>query len=66
MGEPFRRRGVGGALVAALAALGQERGCYGMWVLTDGDNLAAQATYSRAGGAAEGPQLMFSWTFEDD
>ena len=30
--EPFRRRGIGRALVERLAALAREAGCYGMWV----------------------------------
>lgn len=61
--EPFRRRGVGTALVLALAELARERGCYGMWVLTDHGNPAALATYARAGGAVEGDQVMLGWTF---
>jgi ribosomal protein S18 acetylase RimI-like enzyme len=61
--EPYRGRGIGRALVSALADLAHERGCYGMWVLTDEDNAAARATYTRAGGVSEGPQLMLAWTF---
>src|SRR5437868_51249 len=30
-----RRRGVATALVSELAAIARERGCYGMWVLTE-------------------------------
>ncbi|MEE4490023.1 GNAT family N-acetyltransferase [Streptomyces sp. BE230] len=30
--ESYRRRGIGRALTAAVAAVAQERGCYGMWV----------------------------------
>jgi ribosomal protein S18 acetylase RimI-like enzyme len=63
--EPFRRQGVGQALTSALAAVARERGCYGMWVLTDEDNIAAQATYSRAGGAPEQVLAMFAWAFQD-
>jgi GNAT superfamily N-acetyltransferase len=63
--EPFRRQGVGQALASELAALAAERGCYGMWVLTDEDNMAAQATYSRAGAALDGAQVMFAWALKD-
>ena len=60
--EPARRRGFGRALVEALAALARERGCYGMWVLTDDDNVAALATY-RGAGAADSPNVMLQWDF---
>ncbi len=61
--EQFRGRGIGRALVGRLATLATARGCYGMWVLTDGNNTAAQATYRAAGGMPEGTQVLFSWTF---
>lgn len=44
-----RKRGVAAELVRALAALAKARGCYGMWVGVDVDNVAALATYRRAG-----------------
>jgi len=62
--ESARGRGVGRALVEALAARARELGCYGMWVLTDADNDAALATY-RAGGATEqSDHVMLTWHFE--
>lgn len=61
--EPFRRHGIGRALVAALADRAAQRGCYGMWVLTDRDNTAAVATYEAAGAADEGMHLMLGWRF---
>ncbi len=61
--QSARRRGVGRTLVEALSALARERGCYGMWVLTDDDNHAARATYSRAGGRTSSRQLMIDWDF---
>lgn len=61
--EPARRRGFGRALVEALAALARERGCYGMFVLTDDDNVAARATYRSAGGREASRSLMLDWEF---
>jgi ribosomal protein S18 acetylase RimI-like enzyme len=61
--EPARRRGFGRALVEALAQLGWERGCYGMFVLTDDDNEAALATYERAGGGKHSRSVMLEWEF---
>jgi ribosomal protein S18 acetylase RimI-like enzyme len=58
--EPWQRQGVGASLVAALGDLARARGCYGMWVLTDEDNVAALATYTSAGGSRS-PQVMLDW-----
>jgi ribosomal protein S18 acetylase RimI-like enzyme len=59
--ERFRRRGIGTALVRALAQRGRERGCDGMWVLTDRPNGAALATYRAAGAVEESDQVMLGW-----
>ncbi|HVF05710.1 MAG TPA: GNAT family N-acetyltransferase [Frankiaceae bacterium] len=56
-----RGAGAGRALTEALAALGRERGCYGMWVLTDEDNAAARRTYAAAGGRETKRQVMVEW-----
>jgi ribosomal protein S18 acetylase RimI-like enzyme len=61
--EPWRRRGVGRALVDALAEVAKARGCYGMWVVTDEDNAAALATYRGTGAVAETGQVALAWTF---
>ena len=60
---PYRNAGLGRALVGALRDLAVDRGCYGMWVLTDDDNLAALATYRAAGGVLRGTHVMLDWTF---
>ena len=62
--DEHQRQGVGRALVGALAALARERGCYGMWVLTDDDNVAAMAAYRAAGGAVGDTSRMLSWEFQ--
>jgi ribosomal protein S18 acetylase RimI-like enzyme len=61
--EPYRRRGVGRALVDRLGALARQAGCYGMWVVTDHDNKAARATYEGTGGVPEAGQVVEVWTF---
>jgi ribosomal protein S18 acetylase RimI-like enzyme len=59
----FQRKGVGSALVARLEALARERGCYGMWVLTSDDNVAALATYTGTGAERETGQSVLTWQF---
>jgi ribosomal protein S18 acetylase RimI-like enzyme len=63
--EPARRQGFGRALVEELATLARERGCYGMWVLTDDDNVAALATYRAAGGREAARNVMLDWDFRE-
>src|SRR3954463_13743621 len=59
--EPFRRRRIGTALVMSLRQTAIDRGCYGMWVLTDIDNEAALATYDRARATERSSHVMVSW-----
>ena len=59
--EPARRRGVGRALVAALAQVARERGCYGMWTGTEAGNDAALATYASAGAMASPGTVILDW-----
>lgn len=62
--EAARNRGIGRALVGALAELARSRGCYGMWVLTDDQNPAALRAYAAAGGRRESPDaVLFNWDF---
>ncbi|KOV59291.1 GNAT family N-acetyltransferase [Streptomyces sp. MMG1121] len=61
--EPYRRRGIGRALVRRLAALARERGCYGMWVGVEAGNDVALAAYRGAGGESEEPCTVVVWTF---
>lgn len=61
--EAFRRRGTGRALVATLAALARELGCYDMWVAVDTDNAPAHATYRSAGAAPDATFTMLTWDF---
>jgi ribosomal protein S18 acetylase RimI-like enzyme len=62
--EPYRRRRIGTALVMTLRQTAIDNGCYGMWVLTDVDNVAALATYRGARATEHSSHVMVSWTFE--
>jgi ribosomal protein S18 acetylase RimI-like enzyme len=61
VGEAHRGRGIGRALVAELWRVAQERGCRGMWVLTDVDNVAANKVYGAAGGRRAREDVMYQW-----
>src|SRR4051812_11512962 len=61
--EPFRRRGIGRALVRELASLARERGCYGMWVGVDTGNDVALAVYRSADGKDDGTCTVGTWDF---
>jgi ribosomal protein S18 acetylase RimI-like enzyme len=56
-----RLQGVATELVRALADVAREAGCYGMWVGTETDNAAAQATYRKAGANEQAPFVLMSW-----
>jgi ribosomal protein S18 acetylase RimI-like enzyme len=59
--EPYRRRGIGTALVNELLAIARTHNCYDMWVLTDHDNDAALATYRTTGTSEESSHVMLTW-----
>ncbi len=61
--DSHRRRGIGTALVRALADLARKRGCYGMWVLTGTDNGNAISTYTKAGATEWSTERMAVWTW---
>jgi ribosomal protein S18 acetylase RimI-like enzyme len=63
--ESSRNRGIGRALVHALAGVARERGCYGMYVLTDRHNEPALHAYTAAGGTIGGDHVMLEWNFDE-
>jgi ribosomal protein S18 acetylase RimI-like enzyme len=64
VGEQFQRQGIGRALVTALADIAIGAGCYGMWVATEHDNVAALATYRSAGAEPPEPSVTLTWQFD--
>jgi ribosomal protein S18 acetylase RimI-like enzyme len=59
--EEARRLGLARALLDCLRAEGRARGCEVSWVLTEGDNEAAQATYRAIGGNETTGVVMYEW-----
>lgn len=59
--DAARGRGVGTGLVDAMRRLASERGCYGMWTLTEPENDAARNTYRAAGASGEEANVLFGW-----
>ena len=62
--DTHRRRGIGRALVEALAERARAGGCAGMWVLTEDENTAALATYRSARASEESRHVMLAWSFD--
>jgi ribosomal protein S18 acetylase RimI-like enzyme len=64
--EAYRRRRIGTALVMTLRQTAIDNGCFGMWVLTDVDNVAALATYAGTRPSERSTHVMISWTFDPE
>lgn len=59
--EKYRRQGVGRRLIERLRMNAAERGCEGVWVLTEGDNPEARAFYQALGGSEKPGVVMYDW-----
>lgn len=60
--EAYRRRGVAAALISALNRWSVEVGATEMWVLTEHDNVAANALYAATGGERD-PAAVVMYTY---
>jgi len=58
---PYRRRGIGLALVEALKALARDVGCSGMWVPVEQGNDVATALYRATGADEPEPGTTLWW-----
>ena len=50
-------------LLRRLVDICVERGCREMFVLTDEDNVAAMASYRKAGGSREPDSVLWLWSW---
>jgi ribosomal protein S18 acetylase RimI-like enzyme len=64
--ESHQRRGIGKALLARLAELARERGIRVGFVLTDHDNVPANALYGSAGRASSRGVVQWEFLYADD
>ena len=63
--ESHQRRGIASALLDRLAERARERGIRIGFVLTEPDNVAANALYASAGGSSH-TDVMWTFSYEDD
>ena len=61
--EPFRRNGIGKALIEFLKQICNEKGIVEMFVGTERDNAAARALYAATGGKADEDSVWFNYLF---
>jgi aminoglycoside 6'-N-acetyltransferase I len=61
-----RGRGVGKAMMRAMAAVGRDAGCAEAWVLTDRLNPAAMRLYASSGAVEDAPDaVMFTYHLDE-
>jgi ribosomal protein S18 acetylase RimI-like enzyme len=60
--EPYRRRGIGRALVEALKAIAMNAGCTGMWVPVEQGDGVATALYLATGAQEPVPGTTLWWS----
>ena len=63
--ESHQNRGIGRALCRPWPNWPASAAVYGMWVLTEHDNVAALKAYGAAGGEPDGRPVMLSWNLAD-
>ncbi len=59
--ETHRRRGIGKLVNARLLDEGRARGCRGIWLATEGDNVAARALYRSLEARETKDIVVYDW-----
>jgi ribosomal protein S18 acetylase RimI-like enzyme len=64
--ESHQRSGIASALLGRLEELARERGIRAGFVLTEPDNAAANVLYRSVGGATEGVNVLWTFSYTGD
>ena len=59
--EPYQRQGIASELVVQLLDRARERGCEGIWLATEGDNMPAQGLYKKLKARETRDIVVYDW-----
>ncbi|MEO1638548.1 MAG: GNAT family N-acetyltransferase [Pseudomonadota bacterium] len=59
--DSHQRRGIAKALCTRLIEVARGRGCEGIWLATEGDNVAARALYRSVDARETGDIVVYDW-----
>ncbi len=59
--EEYQRQGIAKRLCGALMQLARDRGCEGIWLATETDNVAARALYRSLAARETGGIVVYDW-----
>lgn len=59
--EAWQRRGIGAELTQRLLDLARARGCEGIWLATEAQNVPARALYRRLAARETGGIVVYDW-----
>lgn len=59
--EDFRQRGVATALCEVLMKVARDRGCQGIWLATESDNIEARGLYRRLNARETNGVVVYDW-----
>ncbi len=59
--DAFQRRGIGKQVTAKLMEIARARGCEGIWLATEADNMAARALYNALEARETGDIVVYDW-----
>ncbi len=59
--ENFRRRGIATSLCELLMNVAREKGCHGIWLATESDNIEARGLYRRLNARETSGVVVYDW-----